>query len=115
MEYKDIDGDVIYKVFGRMIQDGRIKKKMTQEQFAEKMGISTKYVSKIETGVRGLGQSKLIKCMEILEISPNTFYKSFLNNSKLQKELELSEEISNSTEKQLEVILNLMKEIKKIK
>lgn len=115
MENKEVNGDLIHKVFGQIIQDGRIKKGLTQEQLAEAMEVSPKYVSKFETGVRGLAQPKLVKCMELLEISPNTFYKPFLHNSKLQKELEISQELSNFTEEQLDIILNLMSQIKKIK
>ena len=73
------------------------------------MKVSPKYVSKFETGARGLSQPNLVKCMEILEISPNTFYNPFLHNPKLQKELEISQEIRNLTEQNLNIIVQLIK------
>jgi len=39
-----------YKIIGKRIQNARLETKLTQEQLAEKLQISTNYLSKVETG-----------------------------------------------------------------
>ena len=39
-----------YKIIGKRIQKSRLAVELTQEQLAEKLDISTNYLSKIETG-----------------------------------------------------------------
>lgn len=115
MESKDIDGDLMHKVFGKIIQDGRIKKGLTQGQLEELIDVGQKYVSKIETGARGFAPPKLVRCMEVLEITPNIFYKPFLHNERLKKELEISEAINGLSEEQLDFVMKMIKDIKNLK
>ena len=39
-----------YKIIGKRIQNARLESKLTQEQLAEQLQISTNYLSKVETG-----------------------------------------------------------------
>ena len=39
-----------YNVIGRKIKEERINKKISQVEFANKLGVSTGYVSQIESG-----------------------------------------------------------------
>ena len=41
----------IDKAFGKILRDFRIKHRLTQEQLSEKLGISLKYISRIEKKV----------------------------------------------------------------
>lgn len=115
IENKEIDNNFINKIFGNIIQDFRIKNHLTQEQLAEKLCISTKYMSKVETGIRGLSSQKLIKCMEILEICPNTLYKKLITNNSILKQLELSEEINSLPDDKLEFVIKIIKDMKELK
>ena len=115
MGNKEIDNNVINKIFGNIIQDFRLKNNLTQEQLAEKIGISTKYMSKIETGIRGLSSQKLIKCMNILAITPNTLYKKLINNNSMLKQLELAEEINSLPDDKLEFIIKIIKDMKELR
>lgn len=115
MENKEIDNNTINKTFGIIIQDFRIKRKLTQEQLAEKIGVSTKYISKIETGIRGLSSQKLIMCMEILSITPNTLYKQLIKNNSITKQLEISEDINSLPNDKLEFVINIIKNMKELK
>lgn len=112
---KEVDNNIINKIFGNIIQDFRIKNKLTQEQLAERIGISTKYMSKVETGIRGLSSSKLIKCIEILGIVPNTLYKQLINNDSVSKQLEISEELNSLPNDKLEFIIKVIKDMKELK
>ncbi len=44
----------IDKNIGKILRDFRIKNKLTQEQLSEKLGISLKYISRIENGNNGV-------------------------------------------------------------
>ncbi len=85
----------IDKIFGKILRDFRIKNKMTQEQLSEKLGISLKYISRIENGNNGIKTQTLINCMNILGITPNTIYASFITNEEATKNIEISEKIAS--------------------
>lgn len=57
------------KEFGLIISNSRKLKKLTQEQFAEMLGVSSKSVSRWENGVNMPDISLLPKISEILEVS----------------------------------------------
>ena len=44
----------IDKSFGKILHDFRIKNNLTQDQLSEKLGISLKYISRIENGNNGV-------------------------------------------------------------
>ena len=103
------------KVFGSIFKDYRNRQKLTQAEMSEKLDISEKYVSRIETGTGGISKETLAKYMNILGISPNTIYKDFINNPKVKAEIEVSEKISELSPKKLEVILEMINLIKNLK
>ena len=84
----------IDKIFGKILRDYRVKAGFTQEELAEKIGISLKYISRIENGNNGVKTQTLIKYMNILGISPNTLYGSFLNNPEVKADIQLYNKIS---------------------
>ena len=61
MEKKDL-----YKIIGKNIQNKRKDKQLTQETFAELMGVSWSYVSKIESGVLNLSVGKIYEIAQYL-------------------------------------------------
>lgn len=85
----------IDKNFGKILKDFRLKNHLTQEQLSEKLGISLKYISRIENGNNGIKTQTLIKYMNILGITPNTIYKSFISNAEVTKNIELSEKLNS--------------------
>lgn len=92
----------IDKTFGILLRDYRIKAGLTQEKLAEQLGISLKYISRIENGNNGVKTQTQIKYMNILGISPNTLFKEFITNPNIKTSIELSEKIDNlSDEKKL--------------
>lgn len=84
----------IDKIFGKILRDYRVKAGFTQEELAEKIGISLKYISRIENGNNGVKTQTLIKYMNILGISPNTLYGSFLSNPEVKADIQLYNKIS---------------------
>lgn len=103
----------IDKIFGKILRNFRIKNNLTQEQLSEKLGISLKYISRIENGNNGVKTQTLIKYMNILSITPNTIYSDFIHNERILKDIEISQKISLlSDEKKdfLNSIIDLLKD-----
>ncbi len=94
----------IDKNFGKILRDFRVKNKLTQEQLSEKLGISLKYISRIENGNNGVKTQTLINYMNILGITPNTIYASFITNKEAAKNIEISEKLSSLSDEKKEFI-----------
>lgn len=103
------------KVFGMILKKHRIELNLTQAEMSEKLGISEKYVSRVETGTGGISKETLAKYMNLLGISPNKMYKEFINNPRVKTEIEVSEQISSLSEEKLQVILEMTKLLKDLK
>ena len=63
MQKKDL-----YKIVGKNIQKQRLIHGYTQETFAELMGVSWSYVSKIEAGILNLSLGKILEIADYLNI-----------------------------------------------
>ena len=63
MQKKDL-----YKIIGKNIQNQRLIQGYTQETFAEPMGVSWSYVSKIEAGILNLSLGKILEIADYLNI-----------------------------------------------
>lgn len=98
----------IDKNFGKILRDFRVKNKLTQEQLSEKLGISLKYISRIENGNNGVKTQTLINYMNILGITPNTIYASFITNKEAAKNVEISEKLASLTDEKKEFINSLI-------
>ena len=66
MQKKDL-----YKIIGKNIQKERLKQGLTQETFAELMGVSWSYVSKMESGILNLSLGKILDISEFLKTDIN--------------------------------------------
>ena len=60
---------------GMRIQKMRKAARLTQMQFAEKIGVSTQYISDLERGVVGCSVPTLIKICDTLEVSSDFILK----------------------------------------
>ena len=104
----------IDKIFGKVLRDFRVKAGFTQEQISEKLGISLKYISRIENGYNGIKTQTLIKYMNILGITPNTLYREFITNTEVQKNIELSEKINSLSDEQKQFISSVIDLLKNV-
>lgn len=66
----------IKQLFGNNLHEYRKKRRMSQEQLAEKLEISVKHLSSLETGKGFVSAELLEKISEILEISPAALFYS---------------------------------------
>lgn len=102
-------------VFGTILKQYRKRFGYTQSELSEKLGISEKYVSRVETGMGGISKETLAKYMNILGISPNTMYKEFINNPRIKTEIEVSEQICGLSQEKLQIILEMIRLLKDLK
>ena len=94
----------IDKNFGKVLRKFRVKNGFTQEQLSEKLGISLKYISRIENGNNGIKTQTLINYMNLLGITPNTIYRDLISNPKVAKNIELSEKMAALTDEKKDFI-----------
>ncbi len=91
----------------KVIKNARRQKGLKQSELAEKIGLSEKHLSKIETGKNYPSLDNFFKILQILEMPLSSFIKSekaiSANRSELDKIL------NTSSESQISVYLNLLK------
>ena len=94
---------------GKFISKLRKDKKLTQEQFSEKMGVSTNAVSKWERGISFPDVSLLKKICNELDISIEELINGEKNNSEEAKEKAVFNVIEsrNKTKKKLKTIITI--------
>lgn len=90
---------VIKQLFGKNLHEYRKIKKMSQEQLAEKLGISVKHLSTLETGKCFVSAELLEKIVAVLNISPAALFYSDTDSSIDNSELSL---VDNIIEEEIE-------------
>ena len=95
----------INNIFGKIFKDYRTKNGLTQEQLAEKLDISLKYISRIENGYSGIKIQTLINYINILGIPPNMLFSSFITNNSLKPQIELSDKLNLMSQEDI-ILLN---------
>ena len=102
------------KVIGSTLKSYRKHFGFTQAEMAEKLGISEKYVSRMETGIGGISKETLIKCVNILGVSPNTLFKEFITNPKVISEIEIFQNLSSLSDKKLAFAQEMLEKLKEL-
>lgn len=74
-KFKNYTTDEIKKTFGKNIKKYRIIKNITQQELAEKLKISTVFVSRLENGKYGVQFKNIVAIANILEIEPYLLFK----------------------------------------
>ena len=98
----------IDKVLGETFKEYRVKNKLTQEKIAEKLGISVKYISRIENGTGGVKVETLVNYMNILGISPNVIFEKLIVNENLKTQLQLSKRARELSDDKINFILSII-------
>ena len=98
----------IDKVLGEVFKEYRVKNKLTQEKIAEKLGISVKYISRIENGTGGVKVETLVNYMKILGITPNVIFEKLIVNKQLESQLQLSKKASKLSEEKIDFVVSVI-------
>ncbi|MBC5788158.1 helix-turn-helix domain-containing protein [Clostridium facile] len=99
---------MIDKRIGKRIKERREELGLTQEQFAEKVGLTTNYISTVERGASFPRCEKLIKILNGLETSADAIFCDVLIHSTNYKTSQLSEELSHLPMEDQQRILNIV-------
>lgn len=78
---------------GDRIREIRKKQKLTQEQLAEKLGITLEYVSQIERGAKMPSMQVFIKILEVLNVSADYLLRDFVSTGRLYGENDIGRKI----------------------
>ena len=105
---KSVQKESIDKVLGEIFKEYRLKNHLTQEKIAEKLGISVKYISRIENGSGGVKEETLGNYMNILGISPNVIFEKLIVNDKVKSQLDLSKKLSQLSENELNLVSGII-------
>ena len=98
----------IDKVLGEVFKEYRVKNKLTQEKIEEKLGISVKYISRIENGTGGVKVETLVNYMNILGITPNVIFEKLIVNKQLESQLQLSKKASKLSEEKIDFVVSVI-------
>ncbi len=111
----------IYSIISKRIKEERKKLNLTQEELAEKINMSYKYLSNIERNVDKPSLDLLVRLSEKLKISVITLLTDTKNDTKNKQEIKkdtflrqlqyLTADLNNEQQKE---IINIIKGVKKL-
>lgn len=101
-----------YKAIGKRIKIARIKKNLTQETVADRIGITPQHVSNIETGNTSVSLTTLVAIANTLTVSVDTLLCDTVLTSKVVFEREASEIFEDCNEYEVRVLVDVLKATK---
>jgi len=111
---KNLEEDTMkeLKLFGMRIKELRTGRKLSQEQLAEKAGISSKYLSRIEMGQHFPSIDILIKLAKALNVELRDFFE-FVHKVKNTRELKrsLNNLLNEANEEKLRFAVKVLRAI----
>lgn len=99
---------MVQKLIGKRIKMYRMAKGLTQEELAEKIGLSRNYYSAAERGVYSLNLDKVVEIINILDCSADEIFADVINKGYKTKTSILSEKISTLPKEEQERILAIV-------
>ena len=102
-----------YAAMGNRIKEHRKRKKLTQEEIAEMLGISVSFISRIERGNVKVSLETLTKIAAILDTSPCYFIDGVVKKSDEYLNNELIETTKSFSNTQMQLILELAEAVGK--
>lgn len=95
------------KLIAQVIQDSRRKAGLKQSELAEKIDISEKHLSKIETGKNFPALDTFLKILEVLNLTLSDFGLQHICENYSKKKL-IQDIIENSSERQLNAYADML-------
>jgi len=92
-----VENQDIKRLLGKRIKELRVKKGMTQEQFAEMLSMGERNVSKIECGANFVTSATLGKILNVLEINAKELFDFEHHKDSKEMKKELLSAIKNET------------------
>lgn len=101
-----------FKAIGKRIKIARIKKNLTQEVLADKIGVTPQHVSNIETGNSSVSLPTLVAIANVLTVSVDELLCDTILISKAVFEREAQELFTDCNEYEVRVLVDVMKATK---
>lgn len=101
-----------FKAIGKRIKIARIKKNLTQEVLADKIGVSPQHVSNIETGNSSVSLPTLVAIANVLTVSVDELLCDTVLISKAVFEKEAQDLFTDCNEYEVRVLVDVMKATK---
>lgn len=85
---------------GKRIREARLKKKMTQDQLSEKVGVSLYYIGEIERGVKSPSLKMFISIAQALDVSTDSLLRDEISTGNVYVNNEITKKLDTLTPKQ---------------
>ena len=99
-----------YELIGKRIKKARRDKGITQERFAEELGVSVSFVSQVETGEKRFNLERITEVSKILERPISYFIDGYEGETKDDLE-EIVGLLKKMSDKQLKLALEVVRAI----
>ncbi len=104
-----------YKLVGNKVKKARREKGITQEKFAEELGVSVSFISQVESGDKKFNLSRISEVSQILEKPVGYFIDGYSEEVGPGTDFEkINSILKNMTKKQLRLSLEVIRAIEKI-
>ena len=110
-----LGGNMLYIDLGQKIREERIGKGYTQEELGEKIDSTGAYIGQIERGERSASMSKIVLIAQALNLSLDYLIGNFTFEQSNCIDGKLAEELKGATNRQKELMIDIIKVIKKYK
>ena len=108
-----MENEINYKLIGSRIRAIRKKRKLTQEELAERAGISAQHCSGIETGAAKVSLPALLRIANSLDVTPDEILLDSVKQSAPLYAEKISEVFSDCSAEELFLILSQAENLKK--
>ena len=85
---------------GKRIREARLKKKMTQDQLSEKVGVSLYYIGEIERGAKSPSLKMFISIAQALDVSTDSLLRDEISTGNIYVNNEITKKLDMLTPKQ---------------
>ena len=103
-----------YLTIGQRVRDARRKKRLSQAELAQRVGVTTCYISYIESGYKCMSLETLIRVANALEVTADVFLADCLDKHLVASEAEFSLILEDCSLYESRVILDNARELKRI-
>lgn len=99
---------MVEKQIGKRIQELRKKKGLTQEQLAERIGMSPNHYSSMERGVYGIKLPVLVQIMNCLECSADEIFADVINSGYVIRSSKIADQLEDVSPDEQAKILDVL-------
>lgn len=100
-----------YTIIGDRLKQARMDKKLTQEDLAEKLGVSVPYISRIERGSTAINLKRLAEVCSMLEVSEGEILSGASSESASYLNTAFSDLLKNCPAEKIDLIYKVAKVI----